>query len=702
MTSTPPEAASLLTEAIKTDEQDLRIAQLVASYSLLDPTRRANRRDVVISTLVTVLAARQPMTSERLFGAIRSMWKTSTLTDEVLTTALHDARAAGLVVERDSDGVASYFVSADAAAETQQDQLYVSRLLEDFRDQVSERLTEYAEAATLMKRQDRVVSHVLTAIARACQGSYQIDVPGSSKSVRPLSVSQGAVKQYASQLEPKSIRIPVRELALDALDVGEPFGNEIVHLVVVSGLLLGLTTQRGIAEAPSLEHIKVILDTSFLIGLVKPDDDSERRTLLELISLSNRCNATLVVADHTVDEWSRVWDGADAEMSDSGSRASTISSDILSRLVGNPFVAAYIDYRNAGGTHGWIRWSESHRDLYNLLQPLPISVEQYVEQDDIDSQCYERLYEALRRLSKDKTTPGWRNRSAAEADARTGTIVARWRRRRGEGSAVFVAKDRLTDLAYAECFPDSKPLVIQPMVWLQYVSCLIVDDPLARIDIADLIADVAVRDTVLSMASSHTLEEVLGFSDLLTSTGIEPSAQLARDLDDPSLFDAADALHQESSEDFMVRAQAVIARRGTRSNQRAANREAHLQTELDAMQRVVDNRTSEADTQRSRADSEQQRADDVTLEKDDLEKSYSRLRRIVHAGSASGIALIVLMLLWGYELLSGWGILAGGVAVVVGGVYAFHWVDDTESNPKRMWIVGFCQAAWHIGWSILL
>ena len=185
MTSTSPEMARLLAAAIKTDEQDLRIAQLVASYSLLDPARRANRRDVVISTLVTVLAGRQPMTSARLFGAIRSMWKTSTLTDDVLTTALNDARAAGLVVERDSDGVTSYLVSADAAAETHQDQLYVSRMLEDFKDQVSERFTEYPEAATLAKRQDRVVSHILTAIARACQGSYQIDVPGSSKSVRP-------------------------------------------------------------------------------------------------------------------------------------------------------------------------------------------------------------------------------------------------------------------------------------------------------------------------------------------------------------------------------------------------------------------------------------------------------------------------------------------------------------------------------------
>ena len=138
---------------------------------------------------------------------------------------------------------------------------------------------------------------------------------------------------------------------------------------------------------------------------------------------------------------------------------------------------------------------------------------------------------------------------------------------------------------------------------------------MSQIEIADLIADVAVRETVLGMASAHTLEEVLDFSDLLTSEGIELSAQMARDLDDPRLFDAADELHQESGEDFLVRAQAVIARRGTRRNQRAANRESRLQTKLGEMQRVVDDRSAEADTQRSRAASEAQRADSVTREK---------------------------------------------------------------------------------------
>ena len=309
------------------------------------------------------------------------------------------------------------------------------------------------------------------------------------------------------------------------------------------------------------------------------------------------------------------------------------------------------------------------------------------------------MFSTLQELSKDHRVKG-RTRAAAEADARTATMIAKWRRANGQASAVFVARDSLTNRAFAKCFPDARPLVIWPTVWLQYVGCLAVDDPTSQIDIAELIADAAVRDTVLSMAGAHTLDEVLDFSDLLTSEGVEISAQLARDLDDPLLFDTADVLHQESSEDFLLRAQAVISRRGTRSNQRAANREALLQTELDAMQRVVDDRSSEADTQRSRANREQQRADDVTREKIGLKKSNLRLRRIIHAGAASGIALILLILLSGYEFLSGWSIVFGVVAAGVGGLYAFHWVDDTESGPKRMWIVGFCQVVWHTALSI--
>ena len=472
-----------------------------------------------------------------------------------------------------------------------------------------------------------------------------------------------------------------------------------MHLIVVSGLLLGLTTQRGISTEPSLEHMKLVLDTSSLIGLVSPDDHPDNKTLLELISLSARCKAKLMIAHHTVDEWGRLWDGADGEMRYAETRVGEITSPIMARLVNNPFVVAYIDYRNSGGTHGWIRWSEPGRDLRQLLRGLPVSVETYIDEDETDQQCRERIFSTLQELSKDRRVKG-RTRAAAEADARTATMIAKWRRANGQASAVFVARDSLTNRAFAKCFPDAQPLVIWPTVWLQYVGCLAVDDPTSQIDIAELIADAAVRDTVLSMAGAHTLDEVLDFSDLLTSEGVEISAQLARDLDDPLLFDTADVLHQESNEDFLLRARAALARRGSRRNQRATRRESQLKTELSAMQQVADDRSSEADIQRTRADNEQQRADNITREKDDLKKSNLRLRRIIHAGSASGIALILLILLSGYEFLSGWSIVFGVVAAVAGGLYAFHWVDDTESGPKRMWIVGFCQVVWHTALSI--
>lgn len=702
MTPSVPEATSLPSTAIKVAEEDLRIAQLVASYSLLDPNRRGSRRDLVISTLVTVLTGSNSITSQRLFDAIRGMWKTSTLSDEALNAALRDARAAGLVIERDLNGEKLYSVSADAAAETEQDHIYVTHMLDTFQSQISERLSEYPKASGPASRPDRIVGHVLTAIAQACQGSYAIEAPGSSQSVRPISVSQSSALQYADQLHPKSIRPPVRDFALDALDTAEHFGNEIVHLIVVSGLLLGLTTQRGTSEAPSLSHMKVVLDTSSLIDLVKPDAHPERNSLLELISLSDRCKANLVVAQHTIDEWTRVWDAADVEMGESASRVRSISSALLSRLVSNPFVGMYIDYCNDGGEQSWLQWSVSRRELDELLLPLPVAVEEYTCQDESDQLSYERLYETLSRLSKDKEVPGGRTKAAAEADAKTATMVARWRSEYGEASSVFVARDRLTDRTYAECFPDSKPLVIQPMNWLQYVSCLIVDDPVTRIDIADLIADVAVRDTVLSMASTYPLDEVLSFSELLQSTGMEPSAQIVRELDASGLFDATDALHQESSEALVMRAQAVIARRTTRRNQRAAIRESRLKTRLREMQKIVDDRTVEADAHRSRAASEEQRADDEAREKDALAASNLRLRRSIHAGIASGIALILLVSLAAWGVLSGLGIVLGILVVVAGGLYAYHWIRDTESKPIRVWMSGFCQVVWHIASSIWL
>ena len=36
-------------------------------------------------------------------------------------------------------------------------------------------------------------------------------------------------------------------------------------------------------------------------------------------------------------------------------------------------------------------------------------------------------------------------------------MISRWRKDHGGSSAVFVAKDNLTNRVYAECFPDEPP-----------------------------------------------------------------------------------------------------------------------------------------------------------------------------------------------------------------------------------------------------
>ena len=683
------------------EEQALRVTQLAASRSLLDPNRRSSRRDVVISTLIAVLAEKQPMAAAPLFKAIRSLWKTSTLDWQTLDNALLDARAAGLIIERDSNGQQIYSLSSEADAETEQDMLHMNHLLSEFRDQISKRLDDYPDANKLVDRQDRIMREVLTAIATACQGTFEIEVPGSSRSVRPISISQLEVAQYADRLNPKSIRLPVKELALDALDSGDSFGNELVHLIIVSGLLLGLAAQQGVVEAPTLEGTALFLDTSFLINIVRPDDSSELNALNELISLSNQCDAMLIVPEHTVQEWSRLWDSGDTDVHAAGNRIATISSTILSRHINNPFVAEYVEYTNGGGSQGWGRWSNTRRDLRKLLQQLPIKISRYTERGKSDSECYNCILEFLTEMSENKAVRATRTKAAAEADAMTATMINRRRTVHGENSAIFLANENLTNHAYAKCFPESQPLVIPPMIWLQYISCLIVDDPQHHIEIADLIADVALRNTVLGMAGSYTLEEIADFSNLLTNEGIPATAQIMRDLEDVTPFHAADELAQELEDDFKLRAHTVLSKRSSRRNQRAANREARLQSELDAMQLVVNQHSAEADAQRTRAESEEQRANEATLENKELAEKNKRKDRVMHAGAASGLALIFLIALVSWGLLGWIAILLGVVVAVLGILYAYQWIGAVDGKPRRMWISASCQVVWNIILSIV-
>ena len=672
---------------------DLRLAQLTASRSLVRKDRREGRHDVLVNTVVAILAERHSLSETQLLAALRRTWQTSTLSDEMINTALADARTAGLIATRpDKHGAAEYFVAGDAASHNSQDRQYVQGLFSAFKSNIADRLKDYPNEKQLANRLDRIVNEILTAIAHACQESYDIPIRGSVQTVHPMRLSGQEVRKYARQLDPKSIRQPVEDLAFDALDPADSFGNQIVHLVVVGGLLHGLTSQRGVSVSPSLQHMSLLLDTSSLIGLVREEDHPDYQTLTQLISLSKRCEADLIVAEHTIDEWERVWVAADEQFEHAQRKMSKDDApSVLIRYAQNPFVGAYADHLDKGGKGSWIRWATTRRDLRTQVEKLGLTIVTYKDESDEDASYREQIHSHLLDLSADVNVRGGRSKGGAKADAMSAALISRWRRENGDDTAIFIAKDYLTNLAFTRSASGSSPLVVNPTLWLQYVTCLLVDDEDQRIEIANLIADVGVRDMILAMASTYSLDEIFEISDVLMAEGTELNIRETRDLADPRLYQSLDEMHQEAMQHVNVRVQAILSRRTTRSIRRVSNREATLQGQLDSIQGVADERTRLADRYKSQAeqatiDAAEDRATaaQALSDKKEAEEKSDFYKRSSYALSGFAVILILFIVAASWGFVRGFGILFGVLAWCGGVAVAYVWVKDAAAKLRKL------------------
>ena len=436
----------------------------------------------------------------------------------------------------------------------------------------------------------------------------------------------------------------------------------------------------------------LLLDTSALIGIVREENHPDCQTLTQLISLSKGCEARLVVAEHTIDEWERVWGAADEQFEHAQRKISKDDApSVLIRYAQNPFVGAYVEYLDNGGKGSWIRWSSDQRDLRTRIESLGLTVVAYEDSSDEDTTYREQIHSDLVDLSADKNVPGRRSKGGAEADAMSAALISRWRRENGDDTAIFIANDYLTNLAFTSSASGSSPLVVKPTLWLQYVTCLLVDDADQRIEIANLIADVGVRDMILGMASTYSLDEIFEISDVLMAEGTELNIRELRDLADPRLYQSLDEMHQEAMQHVNVRVQAILSRRTTRSIQRVSNREASLQGQLDSIQGVADEKSRLADQYKSQAEQatieaaeDREAAAQALSDKKEAEDKNVLLKRSLYAGAGSVVVLILLVVLASWGFIQGRGILFGVLVWVGGLAAAYSWVKNTAATLRRL------------------
>lgn len=670
------------------------LQQIVATAIALNPERRAWRQDILISAVVEMLVTAD-MTTDVLVMSLNRVWHTSSATRPAVERALSDAQAAGLVVFVDDlSGVARWQATPTAKDESRQDREWGEVLHDRFHAQVGKRLTEL-ESSMSDEKHEKLVNHLIRALAEGAANTYAVTTDAGSF-LRPVSFNNSAVMKYLDDVEPRTAREILSDLAVAAMDPDDEFGTEVVHLLVVGNLLHGMLTRRDVSAAPSFAGTRILLDTSVLLGLIA-DGTPEERLVEDLIRTSASLGVEVIVAGHTADEWDRVWDAAERQRPQEVDTKSV--TRFANRLADNPFIAEFLRRKAVTSGLTWIRYSLTVQDPRRLLRSLPVSVRPAGNNTEQDKRLFSDSKKLLVEMSRDPATSARRTNSAAEADAASLAMVARWRRdgMNGRCCAYFLANERLTGEAYKQLVPgDTDPLIVSGPGWLMYMAAVTTDDPLQRAKLADLVGTAVVRQSFFGLATSYTLDEALKLSEMLAEDG-DLAVEDVRAVMQLDLHELVGETNAEDPGRVLAAGGAVLRRRSQRRDERAKRTSARAEYEIaDARQRA-DTSSSETDGLRRQIEELKGEKDRLAAERDVHVDRLTRWRRIAVVWT---LAVVVGGLL-GYLVLN--EIIVGKarlVAYVLAVVYAGESLRFCRQVETPWWEL-LVAAATTLGWTVV-
>jgi hypothetical protein len=569
--------------------QDNELQRLAATRAALDPDRQQRRADILLNAAVEFLSTKGDQSTRSMVRAINEIWHTSSVTEPELEAALRQAQSIGLVVTIDDlSGDRKWKATEGSITESQQDREWAQNVLSQFDALVSERLDElgFELDAEELKRSAR---QLLRALAEGCRVANM--APGIGvEFLRPVEFAAGAVRSALNGVAPKSTRLAVSELVDAALDPDDPFANEVIHLLIVGSVLQAFVSKRDLGAQPNLNGTRLLLDTPVLVDFVD-DGSSNQRVVQNLIELSLRLGAQVVVAEHSLKEWDRVWEGAELERPFLFDERSV--PEHLDRLTAskrsNPFVAQFLREKAKAPNLTWARFKIGHSNIRHRLQNAKVQVRECGNDTIEDRQVVADIIAQLSEITDDETVPGKRSRVAAEADANSTAMVARWRAKYPVTpcGAFFVSSEYLTGLAYERACPhDMVPLTARPAAWTVYAASLVSDDPEQRAEIAEMIGDAVFRESFLGLATAYTLEEAALLADLLVEqdTLSIVDSRTAVQLDLMQLL--SDHSTSTAQERVAVVGAEVIRRRSTRRDARAKRVERRSAEVLAAVERA--------------------------------------------------------------------------------------------------------------------
>lgn len=656
--------------------------RIAAVYAAVDPDRRAARHDVLVNVIVETLARRGPLTIAAITRAVNESGRTSAVTEPLVAAAVDAAYEAHLV-SRSRNGAVS--VTQTAGAESKLDHAHVDATLAAFVTDVGRRLNDMADDRIDASSAERVAHAVYVALACGADGLYAIAPVGCDPHrLRPAKFNVTAMKRYINDnLDPKSVRDAAMEIAMAAIDPEDDFGNNVVRLVTVSGLLHGMLTRRDLPKKPDLTGYRLLLDTTVLVDLAD-DGSPEQKVAQTIIKMAHDLGVEVIVAEHTADEWERLWDAAAGEAA-----TVTIPVDLPAnthRLAGNPFARMFAQALEADPGTNWARFEAARRDVRRTLGLLGVKVRPHGNKSSADRVVADAVTDGLLEFSENNPRPSGRrvrSKASAAADGESSAMIARWRSRDGHGpdSAYFVSHETLTNNVFVEKFGGDAdlPITITPATWAMFAATLTCDDPAEPARIAELVADSAVRSMFFGMAAGCTLEEAVALSEQLSESETGLSLDDTRNFVHAELIGIID--ETENGEATAARrGAAVVQQRTLRRERRVLRQHELIDLRMDEKDREAAAKVAAVEARESAKDDKirrlQEELDDNTRRGHEAQQRGQR-RKTAYAWAVLFGAVVASLYVLGLLTLP---VLT--VLIAVGGYVAYEarsWVRDGGS-----------------------
>lgn len=503
------------------------LARLAAAHAALDPTRQEWRNDILISSLIEILAFKGPLDERQLHPQIKNMWLTDAVDKRLLHAALERAEKAGLIERRQHSRDTRWAATPGSVAHAKTDRAWTDAIIKRFEQDLVERLPELLEDHKAIGSSKQPLNYLISAFVAGSQRVFKGVVrSGDPESLSGVDFDLSAVYAYLEGRERLSAEVKnaLKALAVAALDPADEFATDILRLVVAGQVLQGMLGYHDLARPNWVAGSTLLLDTSVLV--YRLDNNGPQSQLLEeLLRMSGDIHCNIIVTRAVINEWNRLWQSAASDAHTLANRSTDLPPRLI-RQAKSPMLRNW----QLGAEHGrTVTWAEFERRYLHIEPWLADHKIHIVEDERADAALVERMREELLRLSAAKSRP-MRTEAAAQTDAVSAAIVAKARKLNSPlaPTAWFIAEDWFTNEAYRSILPEEKfPIASTTEVWLLLLSMAKADDPEQVGRLSGPISDAVIQRGFLAVSAGYSVSELIEITELLNTASSADTETLA-------------------------------------------------------------------------------------------------------------------------------------------------------------------------------